>query len=260
MSFLDTLSDIGSTVVSGFTGSGILPTLARTAALGFVLNQVNNSVKADSAKTDTSQSQQTDTETRVQQSPDTTHSIPVVYGSAFLGGIVTDAVLTNSNQTMYFCMTICEKTGTLLSTNAASQFIFDEIYWDGAKVTFQADGITVASLTDDEGNTSTDYAGLIKIYCYAGSSATPVVPTGYSNGSLTAANGIMPNWSSNHTMNDLIFAIVRVDYQAEKDLRGLGTLGFKIRNSMTQPGDCMYDYMTNTRYGAGITPSEIYSS
>lgn len=260
MSFLDTLSDIGSTIVGGFTGSGVLPTLARTAALGFVLNQVNNSVKAGNAKTDTSQSQQTDTQTRVQQSPDTTHSIPVVYGSAFLGGIVNDAVLTNSNQTMYFCMTICEKTGTLLSTGAPSQFSFEEIYWDGARINFRSDGITVDSITDEDGNTSADFSGLIKIYCYAGNSSTPVVPLGYSNGSLVAAYGVMPNWTSNHTMSDLIFAIVRIDYSAEKDLRGLGTMDFKIKNTMTQPGDCMYDYMTNTRYGAGIPSAEIYSS
>jgi hypothetical protein len=34
---------------------------------------------------------------------------------------------------------------------------------------------------------------------------------------------------------------------------------FKIQNSMTLPGDCIYDYMTNTRYGAGIDPAEINS-
>jgi hypothetical protein len=28
---------------------------------------------------------------------------------------------------------------------------------------------------------------------------------------------------------------------------------------MTQPGDCLLDYMTNTRYGAGIAAQEIRS-
>lgn len=256
MSFIDDIVDFGSTVVSGFTGSGIGPTLARTAALGLVLNQVSKSVNKEN---NTQPSTPTESTNRVQQSPDTTKSIPVVYGSTFLGGIVTDAVLTNNNQTMFFCMTICEKTGNLMSTGAASEFTFEEVYWDGAKVSFQSDGITVASITDEDGNTSTDLAGLVKIYCYAGSSLNPVVPSGYSNGALSSAYGVMPSWTSSNMMNDLVFAIVRVDYDAEKSSRGLGTVEFKIKNSMTQPGDCVYDYMTNTRYGAGIDPTEIYS-
>jgi hypothetical protein len=61
-------------------------------------------------------------------------------------------------------------------------------------------------------------------------------------------------------MSDLVFAIIRLDYDAEKNVTGLGNVRFKISNSMTQPGDCLYDYMTNTRYGAGIDPTEIYAS
>lgn len=256
MSFIDDIVDFGSTVVKGFAGSGIGPALARTAVLGFALNQINSSINKQN---NTTPSTPTESTNRVQQSPDTTKSIPVVYGNTFIGGIVTDAVLTNNNQTMFFCMTICEKTGTLMSTGNPSEYIFDEVYWDGARVTFQSDGITVASITDEDGNTSTDLAGLVKIYCYAGSSINPVVPAGYTNGALSAAYGVMPSWTSSNMMNDLIFAIIRVDYDAEKSSRGLGTIEFKIRNSMTQPGDCIYDYMTNTRYGAGIDPSEIYS-
>ena len=70
---------------------------------------------------------------------------------------------------------------------------------------------------------------------------------------------IMPGWTSAHTMNDLVFAIVKVEYNKEKNVTKLGKLDFKIRNSMTEPGDCLYDYMTNTRYGAGIDPQEINS-
>lgn len=256
MSFIDDIVDFGSTVVSGFTGSGIGPTLARTAALGLILNQVTKSVNTEN---NTTPSTPTESTNRVQQSPDTTKNIPVVYGSTFVGGIVTDAVLTNNNQTMFFCMTICEKTGDLLSTGDASEFEFLEIYWDGAKIAFDSDGITLASITDEDGNTSTDLAGLVKIYCFAGDSQTQVIPEGYSNSSLQSAYGIMPNWTSSNMMNDLVFAIIQVDYNAEKSSRGLGTLEFKIRNSLSLPGDCIYDYMTNTRYGAGIDPTEIHS-
>lgn len=259
MSFIDDVVSAGSSVIKGMSGPGILPTLARTAAIGFAMAAITKSMTKDNATPAAADSGRTDTEARVQQSPDTQSSIPVVYGSAFLGATVTDAALVNDNKTMYFAMTICERTGTLLSTGAPSEFTFSEVYWEGAKINFQADGITVASITDESGTTSTDFAGLVKIYCFAGNSQLPVVPTGYSNGNLSAAYGVMPTWSSNHQMNDLVFAIVRVDYNREKNLTGLGTMGFKITNSMTQPGDCINDYMTNTRYGAGIPTSEIYS-
>jgi hypothetical protein len=53
-------------------------------------------------------------------------------------------------------------------------------------------------------------------------------------------------------MSNLVFVIVRVDYNKDKNITGLGDLTFEIKNSMKLPGDCLYDYMTNTRYGAGI--------
>jgi hypothetical protein len=70
----------------------------------------------------------------------------------------------------------------------------------------------------------------------------------------------MINWDSTYKMQDLVFAVAVVRYNASKGIRGLGTLKFKLKNSMTQPGDCLYDYMTNTRYGAGIKPEEILTS
>jgi hypothetical protein len=258
MSFINDIVNAGSSIIKGFTGSGLAPTLARTAALGLALNQITKSINKDNTKPSASESTRTDRETRVQQSPDTQHSVPVVYGSAFLSGIVTDAALTNDGKTMFFVITVCEKTGVKLSDGQASTFQFNEIYWEGARINLQADGITVASITDEEGNNSTDFAGLIKIYCYAGNSNTPVVPVGYTNGNLSAAYGVMPTWTSFHTMDDLIFVVVRVDYKSEKNLTGLGKMDFKITNSMTLPGDCVDDYMKNTRYGAGIPESEIF--
>jgi hypothetical protein len=49
-------------------------------------------------------------------------------------------------------------------------------------------------------------------------------------------------------------------YSSEKNLTRIPTIRVQLTNSMTMPGDVVYDYMTNTRYGAGIDPSEIYSA
>jgi hypothetical protein len=59
-------------------------------------------------------------------------------------------------------------------------------------------------------------------------------------------------------MDKLAFALVRVEYNKEKSVTSLGEIEFKMNNTMFEPGDCVYDYMTNTRYGAGIPESEIY--
>lgn len=258
MSFLNDILSFGSNVVRSVSKSQIGSSLAKTAALALIFNQVNKSINKQNQTPDAARSPQPDRFVREQMSPDTTHSIPVVYGTAFTSGIITDAVLQNNN-TMWYCVTICEKTGTLLSTSSASVIDFLDIYWNGQKLNFNTDGITVTSAVDADGVVNTGVSGLIKVYCYNGGSTSPVVPLGYTNGSLNSAYGVFPNWTTAQTMNDLVFVLVRLTYDKENAVTSLGEMSFKIRNSMTLPGDVMYDYMTNTRYGADIDPAEIYS-
>jgi len=159
---------------------------------------------------------------------------------------------------MYYVVTICEKTGTQISDDAESAFTFQDIYWNDNRVVFDSNGTSVNYVADREGNIDYSLQDLVEIYCFAGSSTDPVVPDGYSNGSLANAYDIVPNWDSTYTMNDLVFAVVKVNYNAERASIELGDIAFKLTNSMTMPGDVIYDYMTNTRYGAGIDPAEIY--
>lgn len=262
MSFLDDVIDFGAKAWNSVSGSGIgavAAGVAKSTALGFLLKQVTSSITKDNQVPTTATVNTVDPGVRLQVDPDTAHAIPVVYGTAYLGAIVTDAQLTNNNQTMYYCMTICEKTGNMIN-GTASVLSFDEIFIDDARATFSSDGRTVASLITEDGVVNSDIAGLITVYCYSGNSTSPVVPTGYSATTSPAAYTIMPEWTSSHTMNDLIFAIVRVDYNKDKGVTRLPNIEFKIKNTMSQPGDCLYDYMTNTRYGAGIPSEEIYSA
>jgi hypothetical protein len=257
MSFLDDIVSVGSSLLGYVTGSSVGSQLARTAITGYALNQLSKSINKDNQTATT----EVDPGVRQQVEASTDNSIPVVYGTAWLGGIITDAELTTDNATMYYCITLCEKTGnTGLGSGAASVFQFKEIYRDDMRLIFENDGITVKSEVDREGNICTGIAGNVKVYCFAGNSSTPVSPSGYTNASLANADTIMPSWGANHDMSNLIFAIVRVDYDATNDIKSLGTFKFKITNSMTQPGDCLYDYMTNTTYGAGIPPAGIYIS
>jgi hypothetical protein len=159
---------------------------------------------------------------------------------------------------MYYCLTLSEKTGHVnLGQGGDSVISFLEIYRDDMRLVFENDGITVKSVIDTEGNTCSDIAGKIKVWCFNNGSTHAVVPNNYSNNSLTAAYNVMPDWTSSYSMSGLVFAIVRIDYDATNDLKSLGTFKFKLQNTMVQPGDCLYDYMTNTRYGAAIPAGDI---
>jgi len=262
MSWLDDIVDVGRSVVGWFSGGSTGAQLARTALTGYALNQVTKSINREN---ETAKPTAVDQGVRLQVNPNPNEKIPVVYGRAALGGIVTDAFLTNSNQTMYYCITLCEQTGNLnLGSGALSQISFKDIYWNNERLIFQQTGgdagYIVTSTVDDAGNVNTDVNGLIQVFCYSGTSYDPVLPAGYTNATTYYANNIMPNWTANHDMNNLIFAIVRIDYNREKNVTGLGEMKFVLENTMTEPGDCLYDYMTNTRYGAGIDPTEIYAT
>jgi hypothetical protein len=252
MSWLDELVDLGSSTLKYLSGNGIGSTLARTALTGYALNQVSKAINKENNKA-------SDQGARLQVNPSTDAKIPVVYGRAALGGIISDASLTNNNSTMWYCLVLSEKTGRLnLGTGSASSFTFKEVYWNKQLLTFDSDGVTATSCTDANGNTNSDINGLIKVYCYNGGSQYPVPISNYSSANLANANTLFPDWSSTHTMNDLIFALVRIDYNKDKNVTSLGEMTFVIENSMKFAGDCLYDLMTNTRYGAGISPEEIY--
>jgi len=238
MSFLGDLT-------GGFVGG-----VAKTALLGYLLSQVTKSTQTTTTKPDA--------QTRMQNNANPENKIPVVYGQTTLGGIITDAVMASDNLTMYFCITICEKTGKVnLGQGADSTFTFNSIYLDDNKIVFKNDGTTLDYTVDRDGNKDSNYAGLVHVWCYAGNSLMPAMPSGYSG--LTApAHDIMPGWNVNeHIMGNLVFAIVKIKYDSAKSLTKLGQFKFTIINSMNQPGDCLYDYMTNTIYGGSIPTSEI---
>lgn len=269
MSFLDDIVDLGSSALSWVTGPSQGANLARTALAGYTLNQVNQSVNRENdttssaASTNRSATESTaDQGVRVQVDPSPDQKIPVVYGRAALGGIITDAVMLNNNQTMFFCVTLCERTGRLnLGQGNLSQIKFGEIYRNNERLVFQqsgeGSGYVVAATIDEAGNYNYDLAGLIQVYCYSGSSDYPVLPAGYSNASTYAADVVFPNWDENFIMDGLVFAIVRIDYNKEKNLTGFGDWTFVLNNDMKNAGDVLFDYMTNTRYGAGIAVTEV---
>ena len=167
-----------------------------------------------------------------------------MYGDAFVSGVITDAELTNDNKTMWYCVTLCEKTGNLIN-GQPSVITFKEVYWNGLRLTFQSDGVTVGTAYGEDGEAVTSLDGLVKFYPFNGNSDSPTNFVNQGSGNNTSAYNLFPNWTGSHDMSDLIFCLVRVDYNKEKGTAGIGNLRFKLSNTMRQPGDVLYDYMTN---------------
>lgn len=271
MSFLDDiLGDVGGFFGKIFgDGAGVIGGLLSTALTGLALKKVNDSVTKENepqtsitiepAKVNAITSSVSDSNgVRLQVAPNVNQRIPVLYGSAFFGGIITDAAISDDSRSMYYVLTLCEKTGTKISDNQASTFKFKNVYWNDNKVIFKNDGYTADYTIDRDGNADRNVEGIVQIFPFNGSSTSPTRVEGYTNYNIANAYNIVPGWTSNHTMNDLIFVVVKVDYNSERGQTGIPTISFNVENSMSMPGDCLYDYMTNTRYGAGISSSEIY--
>jgi len=266
MSWIDSLgsfaSQAGKLIKTGFdwfSSGSIGSTVAKTALIGYAVNRVNKSInKSNDINTSVNNTPApVDPGVRLQVNPDADYKIPVLYGTATFGGTITDAWLTANNKTMYFCVTLCERTGTLLSTSSATSYVFNDIYYNDNRIIFQADGVTANYMIDRDGNRDNSINGLVKVYCYAGNSESPVIPEYYSASLPSNAYAIMPNWTEEHMMENLVFAIVEVNYSKDKGVTGIPNMQFTITSSMSLPGDVLYDYMTNTRYGAGIPSADI---
>ena len=256
MSFLSGIVDFAKSAVSVVSGNSIFGTLARTAVLGYAVNRLSQSAN----KGQNSGTNNIDQGVRLQVKPNADSKIPVLYGSAFFGGNIIDAVMVNNNKTMWFALALSEKTGNLYSTSSATTYALDNVYLNDQRVQFKADGITVDYTLDREGNIDRNPSGLIQIYFYAGGRTAGQLPVGFA-GSVPNSEAVFPNWTdTDNALTNVVFALVKVDYNRDKGITALPNVKFKISSSMFTPGDVLYDYLTNTTYGAGIPSADILTA
>jgi hypothetical protein len=205
---------------------------------------------------------------RVQLPPATDNKLPVVYGSAFIGGPLTDAMLSTDQKTMWYVVTLCEVT----DTSAGSNISFGNVYYDGKLVEFGTNGAVAALITNDNSNTAlaqrdTRVAGYLDIYLFNNGSSS-----GTNTGGLTAdqilsvANGVPADkaWDGSQAMTNAAFAIIKVKYSTDAGTTGAGALTVQVINTESgqttgafRPGSAILDYMVNTRYGCAIPLSRI---
>jgi hypothetical protein len=193
---------------------------------------------------------------RQQIPPAGDNKLPIVYGSAYVGGVITDLSISDNNQDLYFVIALTEVTNTE-NGGTPDEISFGDIYYGGKLVTFEGDGYTVESLYDaSTGITDTAVAGRIEIYLYSNGSNSPV-NSPYSAIEVMQADGLTYQWDANKLMSNCAFAIIHLHYSQSAGVTSLAQTRFQVINARTDVGDCIYDYMTSTRYGAALTPSEV---
>lgn len=188
--------------------------------------------------------------------PDANAHIPVVYGETYVSGIVTDAYLTPDNLTMWYCVTLSEKTGNHIN-GTPSVFSFKEAYYESCRLAFDNTGYNVNLAFDNFGNSTTRFNNIIKIYPFNGNSESPTGFTTEFGSNSTYAYNLFPTWSSTDMMNDLNFVLVKINYSASNGVRDLKNLQFRVSNTLKDSGDVLNDYCTSTRYGAGIRSLDL---
>jgi hypothetical protein len=252
---------VGMTIVATLGGAAFFGSVFAASAIAFAINMVVATIvtKAFSNQNsfDTGSSGQSPNPGNRQQLPPATdNKLPVLYGSAFVGGQVTDLSISSNNQELYYVIALTEVTNTNPG-QTADTITFGDIYYGGKKVQFQGNGYTVASLLDEStGVVDTTVNGKIEFYLYRNGSNAP------TNSPFTAIQvmqsaGLIYTWDGNKQMTNCAFAILHLSYSQSANIRGLEGTKFEMTNSRTNTGDCIQDYLINTRYGCAIPSSQV---
>lgn len=165
-------------------------------------------------------------------------------------------------------------------TNGKFDYSVTDVYWNDMRLEFDtgANGAKalrgkkhvdvpiydpVTGAVNAEDFTDTNFDGKVEVFVYAGNS------TGTSQ--ILGPNPAKAAWQVVGTgkqwtqigqpgaerMEGLIFAVVKVKYDAEKGFTGLPSMTFKLRCSLDNPAVALFDYMRDVRYGAGISGNTI---
>jgi hypothetical protein len=213
---------------------------------------------------------------RIQIPPATNNKVPVLYGTAFMNGIITDARLISTDQkkndTMFYCIVLSETCN-----DPGATYALNDVYWNDLRLvavdsTTNAHKVKEGRKNVNDPNPSVedfvdtnfivDGNSLVELRVYAGSSAAnkqiyPVQASGNTQAAYDFWGNNDNSWTDQFAMKGLIFAIVKITYNGEKGFTALPNVTFNISNSLSNPADVWYDYMTGVRYGANINGGDI---
>lgn len=207
---------------------------------------------------------------RVQLPPATNNKIPVLYGRGFINGVVTDARLISTDQktnnVMYYCLVLSET-----SNAAGATYTVNDIYWNDLRLIAETSAgnqhkiLKGVKKVDGPGEDFEDTnfkkdSNRVQMRVYAGNSgaARQIWPLP-STGNQQNAWDFWPDstWTSANQMQGLVFAVIRLEYDQENGFVNLPAVTFDITNSVSNPALVWQDYMTSSRFGAGLVSNDL---
>lgn len=245
--------------VGSIIAGALLLTGVQAAIVAFAINMVASMIISKIfAPNSPNQQVEPNVGNRQQVPPAGDNKLPVVYGSAWVGGIITDMSISEDNQDLYWVMALSEVTNSE-NGNTPDVFTFGDVYWGGKKCVFSTtagETYKVTGLLDESTGLTQDVSGYMDIYLYRNGSYTPTNSTS-SAISIMQTSGLVYTWDNNKLMSNCAFAIVHLKYSQSRNLVSLNQTRFQINNPRNSTGDCIQDYLTSTRYGAAISIDNI---
>lgn len=249
----------GSIIAAYLVNAGVIAAGLAATATAFAINMIASSIisKAFAPKSFGTNDATSNPGNPTQVPPSGDNKVPVVYGTGYLGGIITDLSITANNQRLYYVMTLCEVTNTEPG-QTPDTINFGDIYWGGKKCIFDpTDQYKVVGLLDEStGVTDATVAGKLNIYLFRNGSSSGV-NTAQTAIQVMSAGDLVYQWDSTKLMSNVAFAIVEITYSQSANLTGIQQTRFQVTNSRYNPGDCIADYLQSSRYGAALPPSQI---
>lgn len=192
--------------------------------------------------------------------PNGSNKVPVIYGTGYTGGIVTDLSITSNNQKLYYVLTLAEVTNSNAG-QTPDTYTFGNVYWGGKRCIFDStDQYKVTGLLDEStGVTDTSVNDKLNIYLFRNGSNSGV-NTAQSAINILSNADLVYKWNNSKLMSNVAFAIIEMTYSVSSNLTGIQQTRFQLTNSRYQPGDCISDYLVNERYGAAIPVANIDST
>lgn len=246
---------MGGFIVAALVSNAFATTLLGSA-IAFAINMVASSIisKVFAPDMPNSGSSQPNPGNRQQLPPAGDNKLPVIYGSAYIGGMVTDMTISTDNQDIYWVVALSEVTNT--ETGGTPDTItFGDIYWGGRKCIFGSGG-AVTGLKDESNGQIQDVTGYMNIWTFRNGSFAPANQS-KSAVSLLSGSNLIYKWDNSKKMSNCAFAIIHIKYSQSRNLTGLAQTRFQITNSRSSTGDCFLDYLSSSRYGAAIPLTQI---
>lgn len=248
----------GSIIVAAFTTLTGYAATAAAFAINMVASSIISKAFSPSSNLNSTNGDLFNPGSPIQIPPAGDNKIPVVYGTAYVGGTITDLSITSDYQNMYYCLALSEVTNTE-SGGSPDTITFGNVYWGGKRVVFQGNGYTVASLLDEStGLSDTSVNGKLEFYFYRNGSTNPTNSPFFAYGPQVMGNtSLVYQWDNTKLMTNCAFVIIKIRYSQSANLTGIQQTRFQVNNSRFAPGDCFNDYLFSTRYGAAVPAANI---